>query len=129
MQSAKHASSRLLLRLNDESLVDVRDDTSTGDRSLDQCVELFVASDRKLQVSGSDALHLEILTGIASKLQHFSGQVLEDRRAIDCRCGTNSTVRTHSHFQESVDSADRELSSNRMVSLEGKIESMGSIDT
>ena len=42
------ASLGLLGRLEDESLVDVGDHTTTGDSSLDEGVELLVASDCQL---------------------------------------------------------------------------------
>ena len=47
--------------LHDESLVDVRDDTAASNGGLDEGVELFVTADRKLQVTGSDALDLKVL--------------------------------------------------------------------
>ena len=46
--------------------MNVRDDTTTSNGSLDECVELFVSSDSKLQMSGSDSLHLEILASVSS---------------------------------------------------------------
>lgn len=45
----------------DEGLVDVRDDTTTSDGGLDECVQLLVTTDGQLQVTRRDALHLEIL--------------------------------------------------------------------
>ena len=56
-----------------------------------------------------DAFHLKILAGVAGQLQDFSGEVLENGRAVDCRCGTDSAVRTDARLQEPVDPANREL--------------------
>lgn len=37
------------------------DDTTTADGGLDECVELLISADGKLQVAGRDTLHLKIL--------------------------------------------------------------------
>ena len=55
------ASLQLLLGLDDEGLVDVRDDTTTSNGSLDQGVKLFVSSDSELQVSWGDSLDFKVL--------------------------------------------------------------------
>ena len=49
---------RLLRRLVDERLVNVGNHTTAGDGGLDQGVELLVATDGELEVTGRDALHL-----------------------------------------------------------------------
>ena len=41
-----------------ERFVDVRDDTATGDGGLDKGIQLFVTSNRKLQVSRGNTFHL-----------------------------------------------------------------------
>lgn len=56
--------------------VDVRDDTTAGDRGLDERVELLVSADGQLQVAGRDALDLEVLGRVARELEHLGGQVL-----------------------------------------------------
>ena len=48
----------VLLGLVDERLVDVRDDTATGNGGLDEGVELLVTTDGELKVAGGDALDL-----------------------------------------------------------------------
>ena len=45
-------------------LVDVWQNTSSGDGGSDQDIELFVSSNSELQVSGSDTLHSEIFGGV-----------------------------------------------------------------
>ena len=42
-------------------LVDVREDSSSGDGGSDERVELLVSSDRELQMTGRDSLHSKIL--------------------------------------------------------------------
>lgn len=54
-----------------QRFVDVRNDTTAGDRCLDQTVQLFVSADGKLQVTGRDTLHLQILGGVAGQLEHL----------------------------------------------------------
>jgi hypothetical protein len=56
--------------------VDVRDDTAAGDRGLDERVQLLVTANGELQVAGGDALHLQILRGVAGQLEHLGGEVL-----------------------------------------------------
>ena len=97
---------------HDESLVDVRNDTTASDCGLDQSVELFVSPDGKLQMSWGNSLDLEVLWSVTSKLKNLGRQVLENSSAIDCWSGTNSTVGADSALQESMDSSDWELNSN-----------------
>lgn len=66
----------LVAALVDQRLVDVRNDTTTGDRRLDQRVELLVAADGELQVARRDALDLEVLGGVAGELEDLGGEVL-----------------------------------------------------
>lgn len=64
--------------LVDERLVDVRDDTTTGNGSLDQGVQFFVTPNCQLQVTRRDTLDLQILAGISGQLQDLSSQILQD---------------------------------------------------
>ena len=113
LHHAQNASSWLLVGLNDQGLVDVRDNTTAGDGGLDQRVELLVTADGKLQVTGSDSLHLQVLAGVAGELEHLSGEVLQDRSGVDGRRGAHAAVGAHSALEESVDSAHRELQSRK----------------
>ena len=45
--------------------------TSTGNGGFDQGIQLFVAADGQLQVTGSDPLDFEILRSVARQLQHL----------------------------------------------------------
>ena len=55
--------------------------TSSGNGGLDEGVQLLVSSDGQMQVTRGDSLHLEILGSVSGQLQHFGGQVFEDRGA------------------------------------------------
>ena len=87
----------------------MRDHTTASDGGLDKRVELFVAADSELQVTRGDSLHLQILAGVAGKLQNFGSKVLEDSGRVDSRRGSDSAVGADSALEESVDSSDREL--------------------
>ena len=84
-------------------------DTTASDRGLDERVELFVAADSELKVTGRDPLHLEILAGVSSELEHLSGEVLEDGRRVDGGRSTNTAASADPALEEPVDSANREL--------------------
>ena len=45
--------------------MDVWDDSSAGNGSLDEQVEFLITSDSKLQVSGGDSLYFKVLAGVA----------------------------------------------------------------
>ena len=77
-----YVSSRFFVALHDQGLVDVGDHTTASNGSLDQSVELFVTADGKLQVTGSDSLHLEVLAGVAGELKHLSSEVLKDSSSV-----------------------------------------------
>ena len=56
--------------------MDVRDDTSPGDRRLDQRVELLVSTDGELKVARGDALDLQVFRGVSGELEDLGGEVL-----------------------------------------------------
>jgi hypothetical protein len=58
----------LLLHLQQQGAVDVREDTTKGNRGADERVEFFVSADSQLQVAGGNALDFEILGGVLRKL-------------------------------------------------------------
>lgn len=63
--------------------MDVGDDTTTGNGSLDQGIELLVTSDGEQQVSWCDSLNLQVLGGVTSELKDLGGEVLKDGSAVD----------------------------------------------
>ena len=89
--------------------MDVGDHTTSSNGSLDQSIEFFVTADSQLEVTGSYSLHLQVFASVAGKLEHLSSEVLKNSSSVDCRCGSNTAVRAHSTFQESVNSANWEL--------------------
>lgn len=89
--------------------MNVGDDSTASDSGLDESVELLIASDRELQVSGSYSLHLKVFWGISSQLEDLSGQVLEDSSCVDSWSSADSAVGADSALQESVNSSNWEL--------------------
>lgn len=59
----------LLAARLDERLVDVRQNTTTGNGGADETVELLVAADGELQVARLDTLHLQVLAGVACRVE------------------------------------------------------------
>ena len=51
--------------------MDMRNDTTAGNGGLDEGVQFFVTTDGKLQMSGSDTLHLQILGGVTGQLENL----------------------------------------------------------
>jgi hypothetical protein len=60
---------------NNTHLVDVRQDTTTGNGRPDQQVELFVSPDGELQVARRDTLDAKILGGVACESDLFTCMV------------------------------------------------------
>ena len=61
--------------LADEGLVDVGDDTTAGNGSLDQGVQLLVSPDGELEMPRGDSLHLQVLGGVAGQLKHLDCEI------------------------------------------------------
>ena len=53
--------------------MNVRNNTTTGNGGLDEGIKLFVTTDGKLKMAGSDTLDLEVLAGVTSKLEDLGG--------------------------------------------------------
>lgn len=84
LSDSYESSLGLLGLLKDEGLVDVRNDSTTSNGSLDEGIEFFVSSNGELQVSGSDSLDFEVLAGVAGQLEHLCGKILQDGCSIHC---------------------------------------------
>ena len=97
------------MSLDDEGLVDVRDNTTTSNSGLDESVELLVTSDGEKEMSWCDSLDLKILWGVSSKLKNLGSEIFENGSAIDSGGSTDSAVGADSALQESVDSTNWEL--------------------
>lgn len=98
-----------LVGLVDEVFVDVRNDTTSRDRRLDEGVELFVSTDGQLQVPRGDALHLEILARVARQLQDLGRQVLKDGRRVHGGRGSDALRMVDRVLEETVDTTNGEL--------------------
>lgn len=57
--------------LPDQRFVDVRNNTTTSNGSLDQWIKFFVSSDGQLKMPWSDSLHFQILGCISRQLQNL----------------------------------------------------------
>lgn len=64
----KHCADRQVVPSTD---MDVGDDAAAGNGGLDERVQLLITADGQLQMARSDALHLQILGGVACQLQHL----------------------------------------------------------
>ena len=95
--------------LVNKGLVDVGNDTSSGDGGLDEGVELLVSPDGELEVAGSDALDLEVLAGVAGELEDLGGEVLKDGGGVDGGGGADPLAALDGGLQEPVDTTDGEL--------------------
>ena len=98
-----------LVRLRNQTLVDMRDYASASDGRLDQSIEFFVTADGQLQVARCDPLHLQILARVSGQFQHFGRQVLQDRCTIHGSGRSHALARVHPVLQQPVDATDREL--------------------
>lgn len=54
----------LLFDLEQKGAIDVGQDTAEGDGGADEGIELLVSTDGELQVTGGNALDLEVLGGV-----------------------------------------------------------------
>ena len=100
-----------LLRFVDEGFVNVRDDTTPGNRSLDECVKFFVTTNGQLQMPGCDALHLEILASVAGQFEYFGGQIFEDGRRVHGGRGPHTMSVMNRLLEEAMDTSHGELQS------------------
>lgn len=90
-------------------LVDVWQHTTTGDSSTNKRVKLLVATNRQLQVTGSDTLHAQVLRCITGKFKHLCSEVLKNGRCVHCSLGTDADVVLRPRLEVSVDTTNREL--------------------
>ena len=95
--------------LADKRLVDMGDNTTTGDGGLDKGVKLLITTDGEKQMTGGDTLHLKIFTGVTGKLKNLGGQVLHDGGSVHGGGSTNTLLGVNTGLEESVDTTDGEL--------------------
>jgi hypothetical protein len=91
--------------------VDVGDNSSSGNSSLDESIKLLISADGELQMPGRNTLDLQVLARVSGELKNLSGQVLEDGGGVDRGGRSNALLRLDGTLQEPVDPTDGELKS------------------
>jgi hypothetical protein len=90
------------------TLVDVGQNTTLGDGDVaEKLVQLLIVADGELEVTGDDTGLLVVARGVASKLEDFGSQVLEDGSEVDGSAGTD-TLSVVALAEETVDTANGE---------------------
>ena len=89
--------------------MNVRDNTSSSNGSLDKGIQFFVTTNGELKMSWRNTLHLQILTGVSGQFQNFGCEVLEDGRSVNSCGGTNTVSVVDGVLQETVHTTDGEL--------------------
>lgn len=72
-----------------------------------QLVQLLIVANGELKMAGDDTGLLVITGGVASKLEDFGSEVLEDSSEVDGSTGTD-TLSIVALAEKTVDTADRE---------------------
>ena len=97
--------------LGQEDLVNVGEDTTASNGNVtEKLVQLFVAADGQLEMTGRDGLLLVVSSSVASQLEDFSSQVLEDGCEVDGSTRTNA-LSIVALAEETMDTTDGELES------------------
>jgi hypothetical protein len=95
----------------------VRQNTTKGDRGVDECVQLLVAADGKLQVSGRDALDLEILGGVACQFEDFGCQVFQHCCDVDSSFGADAHLVLGLRLEETLDTTAGKLVKEEVLAV------------
>jgi len=85
--------------------VDVRDNSSSSNGSLDKGIKLLVSTNGELQVTRCDALDLKILASVAGQLEDLGGEVLQDGGGVDGGGGSDTLTLLDRLLQETVDTS------------------------
>jgi hypothetical protein len=102
----------VVVLLGEKDCLDVGQDTSLSDGdSRQELVQFFVVSDGQLKMSRYDSCFLVVSGSVASQLQDFGGQVLEDGSQVDWSSGADS-VGVVSLAKETMNTSNRELKSS-----------------
>ena len=108
----------LLLDLEQQCAIDVREYTTEGDGRTDECVKLFVTPDRELQVAWCDALDLEILGCVAGEFEDFGGKVFENCGDVDGGFRSDAHLVLGLRLEETLDTSAGKLMSHESVLLD-----------
>jgi hypothetical protein len=94
--------------LGKEILVDVGENTTLGDGDVaKKLVQLLIVADGELKMTGDDTSLLVVASSVASKLENFGSEVLEDGSEVDGSAGTN-TLGVVALAEETVNTTDGE---------------------
>lgn len=97
--------------LGQKDLVNVGEDTTASNGNVtEKLVQLFVAADGQLEMTGRDGLLLVVSSSVASQLEDFSSQVLKDGCEVDGSTRTNA-LSIVALAEETMDTTDGELES------------------
>lgn len=83
--------------------------TTKRNSRADQSVQLLVTANGELQVTGRDALDLEVLGGVAGQLEHLGSEVFEDGGDVDGGLGADAHFLLGVVFEEALYAAAGEL--------------------
>ena len=89
--------------------MDVWDNTTTGNGSLDESVKFLISTNGKLQVTGSDTLHLQIFARVTGQLKNLGSKVLQNSRGVNGSGSTDTLALLHRFLQETVNTTNGEL--------------------
>jgi len=87
----------------------MRKNTPEGDSGANESVQLFISTDRKLQMTGRDSLYLKILRSVTRKFQDFGGEVFEDGSHVDSSFCSDAHFVLCVVFEKTLDTAARKL--------------------
>lgn len=88
--------------------MDVGEDTALGDGDVaEKLVQLLIVADGELKVAGDDTGLLVVARSVASQLEDFGSEILEDGGEVDGSTGTD-TLSVVALAEEAVDTADGE---------------------
>ena len=94
--------------LGEEVLVDVGEDTTLGDGDVPkELVQLLVVPDGELEMTGNDTGLLVVTGSVASQLEDFGSEILEDGSEVDGSTSTN-TLGVVTLTEQTVHTTDRE---------------------
>lgn len=98
--------------LVDERLVNVWDDTTTSNGSLDQGIQFFITPNSQLQVTWCDTFDLKILAGISGQFKNFGCQIFQDGGGVNGSGSTDTMSLMDRILQETVNTTDWKLKSS-----------------
>lgn len=102
--------------------MDVWQNTTLGDGDVSQqLVQLLIVSDGELEVTGDDTGLLVVTSGVASQLEDFGSEVLEDSGEVDGSTGTD-TLSVVALAEKTVDTTngERETGLGRTAGMESE---------